>query len=577
MKTKILILLSIIIAIIFIGGIKVEAYSSVSKVEDLANALGDATYSEDVVKLEKDVQLTGEEIFIHSSISDLTLDLNGFSINGIYFSVFSDLHVKNGMIKGEIMYWGNLTVEDATIRHLNGQAESFTNVKGTSTLNGITLGNLIIENDATLVIDENDFEFGYHDYNENGHLCTNNGTIIIKDADSEFEIEAGNNILNNGNIINNGSYINNANTVYEIIIPNLDSCEITSNTRIASKGEIIELTVEPKAGYVLQSVLAYKSTDKNIVVQMENNSFLMPDYNVSINVDAEAIKRIDNVEITGATIPKVGNVPVISGLKVPDSAQYKIVNAVWGTWSNEIGPLDSFEPIKINDKFIKGKTYALQVTLHSLDRYTSFENADGIINGIKCTGLIGYIDCESVCLDKAVYYLTFNELIENYFLNNTDNQKYIYSDSNPLVFEIDISSSAIAEISIDGKLLNGKGLIVDQNFIDTTKITLSDEFVKSLSFGLHTIKFVFNNGSEAETTFTILDSSKTDDEDNIIETEKNNNKNDELTNNTIKNAENKETNDKINNPQTGDNILLFIGILAISVIGIFVTRKLFID
>ena len=39
------------------------------------------------------------------------------------------------------------------------------------------MGNLTIEQDATLVIDDY-FEFGYHDYNENGHLLTNNGTIF---------------------------------------------------------------------------------------------------------------------------------------------------------------------------------------------------------------------------------------------------------------------------------------------------------------------------------------------------------------------------------------------------------------
>jgi len=477
MKTKILILLSIIIAIIFIGAIKVDAYAYAHTAEELANALGDATYSENVVKLENDVILMYEEIFINSW-EPLILDLNGFSINGVYWNIFGDLHVKNGTIKGHMSYWGTLTVENVTMNSLNGQAESFTNVKGTSTLNGITLGNLIIEKDATLVIDENDFEFGYHDYNENGHLCTNNGTIIIKNADSKFEIESGNSILNSGNIINNGTYTNNGNTLYEVIIPNLDNCRITSNHTIVSKGEKIQLSAEVNEGYILKSLTAHKLTDKNIIINMEDNSFEMPDYSVVIDVDIEAIKNIDYVKITGATMPKVGNVPVTSGLKVPDSANYKIVNAVWGTWSKEIGPLGSFKPIKTNDKFEKGKTYALQVILHSLDEYTSFEGTEATINGLKCAGLIDYIDSESVCLDKAIYYLTFDELEENYVINNTD---------------------------------------VENNNIHNEE-----------------------NNDEIE-------------DKDITEIDKEND---------------------INNPQTGDNIVLFIGLLVVSIIGIAVSKRL---
>jgi len=283
MKTKILMFLIIFIAIIFIGIVNVQAYSmsSVGTAQELAEVLGDATYNGNVVTLENNVMFSEKEIHFWD-FDEITLDLNGFCLSGADFTVFANLYIKNGTIEGNLSYWKTLTLENATIKRLNGQAESFTNIKGTSTLNGITLGNLIIEKDATLVVDSSDFEFGYHDYNENGHLCTNNGTILIKDADSEFKIEEGNNLLNNGNIINNGTYINNANSVYQIIIPDLDNCKITSNLTIASKGEKIELTIEPNEGYILQEVSAYKSTDKNINVQMENNSFVMPDYNVTI-------------------------------------------------------------------------------------------------------------------------------------------------------------------------------------------------------------------------------------------------------------------------------------------------------
>lgn len=174
---------------------------------------------------------------------------------------------------------------------MNGQAESFTNVKGTSILSGITLGNTTIEKDATLVVDERDFEFGYHDYNENGHLLTNNGTILIKNTDSEFKIEQGNTIINNGTIENNGTYINEGKTKYEIIIENIPGCEITSNVTIAEEGEKIQLTTELKEGYTFKGYKAYKIDDKNTVVKIEDNSFIMPEYAVVIEAIVEEEQR----------------------------------------------------------------------------------------------------------------------------------------------------------------------------------------------------------------------------------------------------------------------------------------------
>lgn len=81
-----------------------------------------------------------------------------------------------------------------------------------------------------------------------------------------------------------------------------------------------------------------------------------------------------------------------------------------------------------------------------------------------------------------------------------------------------------------------------------------------------------NNGNGDSNKDNIIDDNNTNnDKDNIIDN--NNTNNNVITNNEIIN-DNTNTN-KIdeNNPQTGDNIVVFIGILVTTVIGLIITRK----
>ena len=132
-------------------------------------------------------------------------------------------------------------------------------------------------------------------------------------------------------------------------------------------------------------------------------------------------------------------------------------------------------------------------------------------------------------------------------------------------YTIKEDTEARFRIDADYSLFNNK-VYVDNVLVDSsnytsksgsTIITLKKEFVDTLSVGEHTLKVVFNDGGEAETTFT-------------IEKKVENNNNNE--NNTPSKPEDKEEmKDNGSNPKTGDNIMLYVAIASMSIIGLVAT------
>ena len=132
-------------------------------------------------------------------------------------------------------------------------------------------------------------------------------------------------------------------------------------------------------------------------------------------------------------------------------------------------------------------------------------------------------------------------------------------------YTIKEDTEARFRIDADYSLFNNK-VYVDNVLVDSSNYTsksgstiikLKKEFVDTLSVGEHTLKVVFNDGGEAETTFT-------------IEKKVENNNNNE--NNTPSKPEDKEEmKDNGSNPKTGDNIMLYVAIASMSIIGLVAT------
>lgn len=120
-------------------------------------------------------------------------------------------------------------------------------------------------------------------------------------------------------------------------------------------------------------------------------------------------------------------------------------------------------------------------------------------------------------------------------------------------------------IDADYSLFNNK-VYVDNVLVDSsnytsksgsTIIVLNKDYVDTLAVGEHTLKVAFADGGEAETTFTIARKAE------------NNNNNE---NNTPSKPEDKEEmKDNGSNPKTGDNIMLYVAIASMSIIGLVAT------
>ena len=124
---------------------------------------------------------------------------------------------------------------------------------------------------------------------------------------------------------------------------------------------------------------------------------------------------------------------------------------------------------------------------------------------------------------------------ENYKVLDGAKQKFDVSSKKALTFRFDIDFDIFkksGKVYMDGKLVDAKNYTTKSG---STIITFNDNYTNTLTQGNHTLKVTTDEG-EATTTFTITDS--------------------------------------VNNPNTGDNILMYVGLLSISVGSILVGLKL---
>ena len=146
---------------------------------------------------------------------------------------------------------------------------------------------------------------------------------------------------------------------------------------------------------------------------------------------------------------------------------------------------------------------------------------------------------------RCTYEFTFQ-----YVKEEVSPKEYKFTEGANQIYTIDESKNAIFRINADFSLFDGK-LYIDGTLIDaknykaesgSTVITLNKEYVDTLSIGEHTIKVEFSDGGFATTKFEVK----------------------------AKQVNTEKTED-ITNPQTGDNIVTYIILSIISVLGITAT------
>ena len=144
---------------------------------------------------------------------------------------------------------------------------------------------------------------------------------------------------------------------------------------------------------------------------------------------------------------------------------------------------------------------------------------------LKLENIISNIEIE-VVVEKIVYEVTEGA-----------NQKYTITKNTEAKFKINADYNLF-----DGKVYVDDVLVDSENYTSesgSTIITFKQSYIDTLSEGEHTLKVAFTDGGEATTNFT------------------------------VEKVEEKIT----NNPKTSDNIIIFVAMFIVSVLGIAITVK----
>ena len=133
------------------------------------------------------------------------------------------------------------------------------------------------------------------------------------------------------------------------------------------------------------------------------------------------------------------------------------------------------------------------------------------------TEKIGGISFDDVMNSEAgiesdtTFYAQWKEIEKIDFIGNIENQEFIVGDDKTLAFTLDTDKTYGKVLVNDVELSQANGdyswAFLEGSF---PYIKLSESYMKTLKVGTHTIKFVLDNGNEAETTFTIVEEKETE-------------------------------------------------------------------
>ena len=277
------------------------------------------------------------------------------------------------------------------------------------------------------------------------------------------------------------------------------------------EGSKVKITFTPNTGYMIDKVLV-NGIEKTVT---GNEIEITVDEEKTVEVSYKKIPFTITVEeVTGATVNPDGTVTVGYGdnkdFTITANTGYKLVKVL------------------VNDveKALDGNTLKLK----------------NITSNMKI----------KVVVEKIEY-----KVIEG------AEQTYTIKEDTEARFRIDADYSLFNnKVYVDNVLVDSSNYTSKSG---STIIVLNKDYVDTLAVGEHTLKVAFADGGEAETTFTIA--RKVEDNNNNEDNNENNNEN-----NTPSKPENKEEmKDNGSNPKTGDNIMLYVAIASMSIIGLVAT------
>ena len=277
------------------------------------------------------------------------------------------------------------------------------------------------------------------------------------------------------------------------------------------EGSKVKITFTPNTGYMVDKVLV-NGIEKTA---MGNEIEITVDEEKTVEVSYKKIPFTITVEeVTGATVDPDGTVTVSYG----DNKNFTIT-------ANS-----GYKLIKV------------------------------LVNGIEKT-----LDGNTLKLKNITSNMKIKVVVEKieYKVIEGAEQTYTIKEDTEARFRIDADYSLFNnKVYVDNVLVDSSNYTSKSG---STIIVLNKDYVDTLAVGEHTLKVAFADGGEAETTFTIA--RKAEDNNNNEDNNENNNEN----NTPSKPEDKEEMKDNGSNPKTGDNIMLYVAIASMSIIGLGAT------
>lgn len=269
---------------------------------------------------------------------------------------------------------------------------------------------------------------------------------------------------------------------------------------------------------------------------------------------SEAISEVSISIPEPAIGDKVSN--IISGISIPADANYSIVKdeevagPIW--WESENGM--TFGSMVDDSVFQDNYMYTYSIMLKPANDYEFPVDENGTYTGnISVTGA----QYQDIYVDENGFLNIFGDYIQfgdiNYHVIEGANQTYIIGESTEANFTIDADYEYFDEetrVIVDDEKIDSNNYTFSKDG-NNTIVTLKKDYLDKLATGDHSLLVVANNYKSAETSFNIA-------KRNISESTTDNNTQLEIT----------PPNTGIANSTTENNLLFYVSILLLSIIGI---------
>lgn len=257
--------------------------------------------------------------------------------------------------------------------------------------------------------------------------------------------------------------------------------------------------------------------------------------NSDLNFHAYWAEEISEISVV-LNAPHVGDTITLDGLGYPDSLPVVTttdsrlqVSAYWikGTCENDL-----CEEL-FSGTFQKNQYYYAYIELEIIDA-NSYLFVPEVSNNISING-----NAPEEVFDGSSIHTWFIAKVQaqsTTYKILSDKQTYILNSNNAISITADGNLNKLTGIMVDGILISSENYDLENG---STVLTLKSSYLDTLSVGNHTLEFVYSDGS-VETLFAVSNA-----KDKVLASNKN----------TI-------------NPQTGDNIIFYIAMLGLSLIGL---------